>query len=124
MCCGQFALMSAKNTCILPVLLHIKNDLSVFYQQKHTFTGIFLCIRYIGVWMYLAICYPTYFRVAIVLHHPRALIRTPSCTIRSTKCTMTEFTSKNANILTLNPYNICLAGSWFTKFMWDAHICI
>ena len=55
---------------------------------------------------------------------PRALIRTPSCTIRSTKCTMTEFTSKNANFLTLNPYNFFLAGYWFTKFMWDAYICI
>ncbi len=40
--------------CILPA----KQYLPVFY----------LCIRYIEVRMYLAICYPTYFRVAIRLH--------------------------------------------------------
>ena len=40
------------------------SDLS-FTSKKLNVPVFYLCIRYIQVRMYLAICYPTYFRVAI-----------------------------------------------------------
>jgi hypothetical protein len=36
-----------------------------FTSKKQNLPVFYLCIRYIEVRMYLAICYPTYFRVAI-----------------------------------------------------------
>ncbi len=56
-------------------------------------------------------------------NHPHALFHFPSCTFKSTKCTMTEFTSKNAKISTLTPNNFFLADSRCTKLMWNAYIC-
>ncbi len=57
-------------------------------------------------------------------NHPRALFHTPSCIFKSSKCTKTEFTSKNTKISTLTPNNFFLADSRCTKFLWNAYICI
>jgi hypothetical protein len=68
--------------------------------------------------MYLAICYPTYFRVAIPLKSSRALIPTPSCSSMHPKWSGSKITSKNAKIYTLDLYNFFLAGYFLTKF-WE-----
>jgi hypothetical protein len=65
------------------------------FTSKKQYLPVFVfIIRYIEFRINLAICYPTFFRVAV-----RALIPTPSCLLMTTKYQYTEIPSKNANWL-------------------------
>ena len=87
-----------------------------FTSKKINLPVFYLCLRYIEVQMYLAICYPTCFCVAITLQPFSCLNSysfTPSYHYMHTNLPCTEITSRNAKISTLDPNNFF----WLRSFI-------
>ena len=106
--------------------------LHTFTSKKQNLPVFYLCIRYIEVRMYLAICYPTYFCVAIILQ-PFSCLNSYSYSFlplhvnymrTNLPCTCTEITSRNAKISTLDPNNFFLAAYFYTKFEENSYIYV